>query len=47
MEEFSYRQRSGTIWHGSIQDLHRYKDPLGILEYLADGQAQVLKKFAM
>ena len=47
MDEFLYCQRFGTVWHGSVQDLHRYKNPLGILEYLADGQAQVLEMFAM
>ena len=47
VEEFPYRQRSGTIWHGFVQDLHRYEDPLGIWGYFVDEQAQVLKEFAM
>ena len=38
MEEFSYCQRSGTVRHGSVQDLHRYKNPQSIWGYLADGQ---------
>ena len=37
VEEFPYRQRSGTVRHGSVQDLQRYKDPPGIWGYLADG----------
>ena len=47
VEEFPYRQRPGTIWHDSVQDLHRYEDPLGVWGYLADGKAQVLKEFAI
>ena len=39
VEEFPYRQQSGTIWHGSVQDLYRYKDPPGIKRYLANGKA--------
>ena len=47
IEEFSYHQWPSTIWHGSIQDLHRYEDPPSVRWYLADGQTQVLKEFVM
>ena len=47
MEELSYGQRSGTIRHGSVQDLHCYENPPGVRGYLADGQAQVLEEFSL
>ena len=47
MEELLYGQRSGTIRHGSVQDLHCNKNPPGVRGYLVDGQTQVLEEFSL
>ena len=47
MEEFPYCQRSSTVRHSFVQDLHRYENSPGIRGYLANGQTQVLEKFSL